>query len=67
MLISILLAVTFKKFNGIVKVCLIMNSISLGLLIREWYIFCGYDNPLWMMLLIGLSPVILLLIYNLLT
>ena len=67
MLISILLAVTFKKFNGIVKVCLIMNSISLGLLIRAWYIFCGYDNPLWMMLLIGISPVILLLIYYLLT
>ena len=65
-LISGFLAFAFKKYNGIVKTCLVLNSIALGFFIRAWYIFSGYDNPLWMMLLVSISTVILLLVYYLL-
>ena len=66
-LISGFLAFAFKKYIGIVKTCLVINSIALGFFIRAWYIFSGYDNPLWMMLLVNISTVILLLVYYLLT
>lgn len=66
-LISGFLAFAFKKYNGIVKTCLVLNSIALGFFIKAWYIFSGYDNPLWMMLLVSVSTVILLLVYYLLT
>lgn len=66
LIISGILALSLKKYKTINITCMLINSISLGFLIRAWYLFRGFDNPLWVMLLVSFSAAILLWIYYLL-
>ena len=43
--------------------CFILNSISLGLCIRSWYMYRNFENELWVMLLISVACVIYLLVF----
>lgn len=49
--------------NGI---CYIVNAIALGCCIRAWYLFRGFDNPLWVMYLVSLASVVELWLFYLL-
>ena len=44
-------------------ICFAASAISLGFLIRAWYIFRSFDNPLWMMLLVSLACVAYLWVF----
>ena len=41
-------------------ICSFANAVALGALIRAWYVFRGFDNPLWLMLLVSLATVLYL-------
>ena len=43
-----------------------INAFALGLCIRGWYIYRGFDNPLWVMLLISLISTFYLWVFYLL-
>lgn len=60
------LAFLLKKYKFSNILCLLLSSIALGFLIRSWYIFREFDNPLWMMLLVSFSCAIYLWIFYLL-
>ena len=64
--ISGILAFAIKKSKVINVICMLMCSIALGFLIRGWYIFRGFDNALWVMLLVSFTCVIYLWIFYLL-
>lgn len=54
-----------KKFSSYLG--LGINAISLGFLIRAWYIFRRFDNALWLMLLVSLLCISCLWIFYILT
>ncbi len=45
----------------------LMSSVAMGFAIRAWYLFRGFDNPLWLMLLISLGATACLWLYWLLS
>ena len=65
-LISALLALFFHEYKTMNITCLIMNSISLGFLIRAWHMYCKYDNSLIVLLLVSLGVTLLIWLYYLL-
>lgn len=64
--ISGVLFAIFHKQKIFTYICLLISAIGLGYLIRAWYIFRGFDNPLWMMLLVSLAVTLYLWVYYLL-
>ncbi len=42
---------------------LLFNSVSLGFVLRAWYIFRGFDNALWLMFCVSLACVAYLWVY----
>ena len=67
LVISGILAFFAKKSIAFNTVCSMISAVALGFLIRAWYINRGFDNPLWMMLLVSLAAVGYLWIFFLLT
>ncbi len=74
-LLSILSAEDFhaERFQMPIKMrtpwnifCFALSAVSLGFCIRAWYLFRGFDNPLWVMLLVSLACVVYLWVYYLL-
>lgn len=66
MLVNALLAYSVNKNvigNG---VSMFINAVALGFCIRAWYLFRGFDNPLWMMYLVSLACVAELYLFYLL-
>ena len=66
LVVSAFVAYSVKKNiigNGI---CYIVNAIALGCCIRAWYLFRGFDNPLWVMYLVSLASVVELWLFYLL-
>jgi len=63
-LISGIFMVILRKHSFIIyPILYFVNAFALGLCIRGWYIFRGYDNPIWMMLLISLASSLYLLVF----
>ena len=44
-------------------ICYVANSVALGFCIRSWYIFRGFDNAWWVILLVSLACVVYLLVF----
>lgn len=63
---GIILFVLRKKSSIIYLIFYLINAFALGLCIRGWYIYRGFDNPLWMMLLISLISTLYLWVFYLL-
>lgn len=66
LVVSAFVAFTVKENivgNGL---CYIVNAIALGCCIRAWYLFRGFDNPLWVMYLVSLASVVELWLFYLL-
>ena len=59
---GILFAITHKIFVFRI-ICFIFNAVALGFCIRCWYVFRGFDNPLWLMLLVSLACLVYLLVF----
>ena len=66
LILSGVLAIILKKHKKSNYLCLLLSSISLGFLIRAWYIFRNFDNALWVMLLVSFACSIYLWIFYLL-
>ncbi len=66
LIISGIFAASLKKYKFNNILCLGISSISLGFLIRAWYIFRDFDNALWVMLLVSFACAIYLWVYYLL-
>lgn len=60
---GILMIILRRKSFIIYPILYLVNAFALGLCIRGWYIFRGYDNPIWMMLLISLASSLYLLVF----
>lgn len=63
---GIILFVLRKKGSIFYLIFYLINAFALGLCIRGWYIYRGFDNPLWMMLLISLISTLYLWVFYLL-
>lgn len=51
----------FAKNNTILNaVCYLLSGVALGFFIRAWYIFRGFNNPIWLFVLVSLSCVVYL-------
>ena len=59
---GILFAITHKIFVFRI-ICFIFNAVALGFCIRCLYVFRGFDNPLWLMLLVSLACLVYLLVF----
>lgn len=57
------LAVTLRKHTIVTVVTLALNAISMGFYLRAWYINRGFDNPLWLILLVTLLASLYMLVY----
>lgn len=57
------LAVILRKKKFISVVSLVVNAISMGFYLRAWYINRGFDNPLWLILLVTLLASLYMLVY----
>ena len=64
--ISAIIAVIGKKNLTVNIICLILNSIALGFCLKSWYLFRGFDNQLWVGIVVSLACVIYLLVFYLL-
>lgn len=60
---GILMIILRRKSFIIYPILYLVNAFALGLCIRGWYIFRGFDNPIWMMLLISLASSLYLLVF----
>ena len=65
-IISASCAGILKKYKFTNYLCLILSSIALGFMIRAWYIYRGFDNKWWVMILTSISCAIYLWVYYLL-
>ncbi len=63
LIISGIIALFSKKDIVFNIICYIINSIALGFCLRSWYMFRGFNNDLWITLLVSLSCVIYLLVF----
>lgn len=63
---GIILFVLRKKSSIFYLISYLLNAFGLGLCIRGWYIYRGFDNPLWVMLLISLISTFYLWVFYLL-
>lgn len=51
----------FAKNNTILNaICYLTNGVALGFFIRAWYIYRGFNNPIWLFVLVSLSCVVYL-------
>jgi hypothetical protein len=57
---SAIIAAFAKKRIAVNVVCCVISSVALGFLIRAWYVFRGFDNQLWVILLVSLACVLYL-------
>lgn len=55
----------FSKKKWLDAICFISNAISLGFLIRTWYMYREFDNPLWIMLLVSVACLVYLIVFYL--
>lgn len=44
-------------------VCFLFNAIALGFCLRSWYMYRGFDNALWVQILISFACVMYLLVF----
>lgn len=70
LIVGIALAVANGVFALVVKrkvvanvLQLLFNSVSLGFVLRAWYIFRQFDNALWLMLCVSLACIAYLWVY----
>ena len=63
LVLSAILALLARKSIPANSVCCAINAVALGFLIRAWYLLRGFDNPLWMMLLVSLAAVAYLWVF----
>ena len=66
MLVNALLAFSVKKNIIGNAIAMFINAVALGFCIRAWYLFRGFDNPLWVMYLVSLASVVELWLFYLL-
>jgi len=61
LVVSGIIALIFKEKVSIA--CLLINSVSLGLLIKAWYLYTGYTNSLLVMILLSLACLLYIWIF----
>lgn len=61
--VSGLVAFIIREKTPINLICFIINSVAMGILIRAWYIFRGFDNSFGIMLLVSLATVLYLWVF----
>ncbi len=61
--IGIVLHIVLKKKNALKLIPFFVNAVSMGAYLRSWYIFRGFDNPLWMTVLIAAAASSILLLF----
>lgn len=62
--VAALLGRRFFAFNA---VCFLVSAVALGACIRAWYIFRGFDNPLWLMVLVSVFATLYLTLFFLIS
>ncbi len=67
LVISGIFAIFAKKDKFFNIACSAISAFALGFLIKAWYILRGFNNPLWVMLLVSLAAVAYLWLFFLLT
>ncbi len=63
LILSGILAIFAKKNTEFNIICSAISAASLGFLIRAWYLFRGFENPIWVMLLVSLAEVVYLWLF----
>ncbi len=56
-------AIVIRERKIINVICFFINSIAMGILIRAWYIFRGFDNTFLTMMLVSLATVLYLWVF----
>lgn len=65
LVLGILILILFHKHQKIKPFVLGINAISMGFYLRSWYILRGFENELWIMLLVSLLATLYFLVYAL--
>ena len=52
-----------RKIAALNIVCFLTSAAALGACIRAWYIFRGFDNPLWLMALVSVAATVYLTVF----
>lgn len=66
LLFSGILALIAKKWYFLNYVCFAFSGVGLGLLIRAWYVFRGFENNLFIMIAVSLVASLYVVIYRVL-
>ena len=61
------LALIIRSNNYTNIICFFVNAVAMGILIRAWYIFRGFDNTFFTMLIVSLATVLYLWVFFALT
>ena len=65
--LSAVAALLGRKVFVLNIICFFTSAVALGTCIRAWYIFRGFDNPLWLMALVSVAAVLYLSFFFLLS
>ncbi len=66
-IVSLILGIIFRRTFIIKYVCIFLNSISLGFMMRSWYIYRSLSNPLWVLYLVDIALILYIVIFYLLS
>ncbi len=66
-IVSLILAISFKIIFSMKYVCFVINAISLGFMMRSWYIYRELNNPLWVLYLVAIALVLYIILFYLLS
>ncbi len=64
LVLGILILILFHKHQKIKPFIVLINAISMGFYLRSWYILRGFENELWIMLLVALLATLYFLVYT---
>jgi len=65
LVLGLIILAFFHKHQKIKPFILVLNAISMGFYLRSWYILRGFENELWIMLLVSLLATLYFLVYAL--
>ncbi len=63
LVIGIVSHILLRKTNKLKLIPFFINAVSMGAYLRSWYIFRGFDNPLWLTVLVAAAASSILLVF----
>ena len=63
LLVGIIFTIALWKNATYKLISVFVNAVSMGFYLRSWYIFRGFDNPLWLMLCVSLLAAAYLFVF----